>query len=162
MDFCGICGKKSDNMLLKSAMDINEDENESKINSVCTNCSVAVYEQVAYIIESEVQRITMDYALIDIDVLDNPPIILCSCKDKNESLLAYDFYTPENDKNRYDVILCGICRVCGGYTESRVEVNSLPFAIKDGAIFKGVTFLNEKNKKDNHNTGNNVLGMMTI
>lgn len=91
---------------------------------VCIECALIIYDNIRETVEHLNYNIKNTYDFIEMEY----PEQICTCGTKSTSLLLFDYYTEKNTRDKYELVLCGKCRVCGGYREIQ-GINNDVFAV---------------------------------
>lgn len=115
---------------------------------MCSECGFEMFNIMSNTIEKLDLDIRNMYG-IEQSLLEDLPILNCDCDSK--SMLAADYFTPKSDSNPFfSLIICGICRKCGGYKKEQIRSVKIPFKLRSAPGHIGVnltTFV----KKDINN-----------
>lgn len=70
--------------------------------------------------------------------MEEPPGLICACS--CDEIIPFEYYTTRSDteKEQYNLVLCALCRGCGGYREVQVKQRVFPYQIKEPPKVAGV------------------------
>jgi hypothetical protein len=108
----------------------------AKLGKVCPKCALRVSIDMNETITKIKQTIEASYGLTKVE---HPPYLVCGCKVKESFIVPFDYYTVNDslsESGMYDLVICGVCRYCGNYSEVRMPM-SFDIPIKDSP-YKGL------------------------